>query len=100
MVARVENKIDYHDVNNNDTFGSVKGRLLSDLQANGVSVTSQNQIRLIYSGRILKDDDRVGSIRSDLIKPPYTLQVVIRLEGFPSEDQNPPANDNSMCILI
>jgi hypothetical protein len=89
MIARVESKIEYPDVLHTETVGSLKYRLLGDLQKRGVAVKIADQIRLIYCGRILRDPDTVSSFIKAELEPPYTLQVLIRPENAPSEDPKP-----------
>jgi hypothetical protein len=78
MVARVEEKIVYPDVETTTPISVLKTRLLPDLQSHNVAVEQARQIRLIYSGRILKDTDQVASLVNPSIEPPYTLQVLVR----------------------
>ena len=105
MVARVEDRIFYSDVCDSDTFGDIKRRLLTDLQAKGVAVSTWNQIRLIFAGRIIKDSESVQSIKNEMVEPPYTLQVMIRGENASDEDPLTERNTSfwswlPKCVLL
>jgi hypothetical protein len=103
MVARVEQKIIYPDVDTTTQISALKNRLLPDLQSQNVAVEQADQIRLIYSGRILKDNDQVTCLVNPSIEPPYTLQVLIRPIDAPAGPSRSPQSNHSpkgCCLLL
>jgi hypothetical protein len=100
MVARVEEKIVYPDVDPTTRISALKSRVLPDLQSHNVDVQDAAQIRLIYSGRILQDADQVASIISPEIESPYTFQVLIRPPGAPDQPAQNAKASNDGCILL
>jgi hypothetical protein len=109
MVSRVEQKIIYPDVETTTHISALKNRLVPDLQSHNVAVEQAHQIRLIYSGRILKDTDQVSSLVNPSIEPPYTLQVLVRpLDAPDASNQSPQSNGSSKpnissegcCLLL
>ena len=98
MVSGREAKIEMPDVDNNKSFSAVKDSLMEILTSENIAPKSKDQIRLIYSGRIIKDTDMVESIVNPEIQPPYTLQLMIRPEGSaPPSNNDKPTEHEHKC---
>lgn len=88
------------------TVEEIRHKLLSILKDKKSNPPeSSSQIRLIYSGRVLRGSNHLENIINKEIQPPYTFQILI---GPPGSNPEPVAqlfNDTSeqkdgCCLLI
>ena len=100
MISGSESKIEMPDVDNAKNFSAVKDELMNILAAENKAPKSKDQIRFIYSGKIINDTDKVADIVNPDIQPPYTLQIMIRPEGSTTPSNSNKSNRNSSCAIF
>lgn len=81
MITGRENKIEMNDVDCSKTIRELKSEIMNELANDNPTLKVIEQIRFIYSGKFLNDNDKVESIVKKDIEPPYTIQIMIRSES-------------------
>ena len=108
MLAGVEDKLLLPEAKLSQTVDELRAEVLDLIKSRGInSAESPQQIRIIYSGKILKGKEPLDSVINQAIQPPYTMQLMIRPKGCEPEkertpDQNFPTDQpyNETCCLL
>jgi len=103
MLPGRENKIEFNNASNKMTVLQVREKVCELMAAEGMTPPElPAQVRLIYHGRILKDNDILESLLNPDIEPPITLMTMIRpKESVINEAAQPipPDSSNKCCLL-
>lgn len=87
MITGCPNKLEYKEAPNSASISSLKDEAMRLMTENNLSLPkTKEQLRLIYSGKILKDTDKLESLVNPDIEPPITFLVMIRSENAPIAD--------------
>ena len=105
MIGGREEKLQMPEANLNNTIDELRVEIVGLLRSNNIiPPESPNQIRLIYSGKILKGPEKLESVINTSVQPPYTMQLMIRPPGSEPEKEQvhsqESTEDNEGCCLL
>lgn len=107
MIQGREEKLEMPEANTEQTIDQLRAAIVELMSSNGIQPPeSPSQIRLIYSGKILKGGDVLKNIINTSVKPPYTMQIMIRPAGCEPEkeqhvqEEQVEDSGDSCCLLI
>ena len=108
MLAGIDDKMTLPEARLTQTVDELRVEVLDLIKSFGVnSAETPQQIRIIYSGKILKGKEPLDSVINQSIQPPYTMQLMIRPKGCePEKDRTPDQNfptdqpENETCCLL
>ena len=101
MIQGQEQKIEIADADPEQKIMEIKEKLVPLVSPLFTYAIAPTQIRLIYSGRILKDDQTVSSLLSKEVEPPITVILMVKPSDAPEREPSPDNEDEGCkCLLL